>query len=360
MRILFLTKYPALGSSSRYRVYQFLPYYRQAGFDCTVASFHSEDYVRQLGSTRDWRPKARRPRYLLHRSARRLLCLLRAGQYDLVVVEQEVFPLFPGLFDRLIFGLAKAVVVEFDDATHIYHQHLLDSALLRQLLHSKVSGLMARSTGVIVGNRTLETYARKFNPNVLLAPTSIDTSRYETKRAATFSPAGLSRIGWIGTPLTASYLSGISGVLQDLVRRFDIRLHIIGAPAYRIEGVPVVAVPWNLDSEVEELVSCDLGVMPLTNDAYSRGKSGAKLLQYMGAGLPAVASPVGANREIVVHGRTGFLAQSASDWAQALETLISDPDLRKEMGRAARQRVERCYSLSGVAAGLAQFFESCA
>jgi hypothetical protein len=276
------------------------------------------------------------------------------------VVEQEVFPLFPGLLDTLVFGLAKAVVVEYDDATHVYHQRMLDSVVLRRLLQSKVSDLMARSTGVIVGNRTLEIYARKLNPNVLLAPTSIDTSRYVAKRATTFSPPGSGRIGWIGTPLTASYLSGISGVLQDLARRFDIRLHIIGAPAYRIEGVPVVAVPWNLDSEVEELLSCDLGVMPLTNDAYSRGKSGAKLLQYMGAGLPAVASPVGANRDIVLHGRTGFLAQSAGEWARALETLISDPGLRIEMGRAARQRVEHCYSLSGVAARLTEFFESCA
>jgi glycosyltransferase involved in cell wall biosynthesis len=356
VRILFLTKYPPLGSSSRYRVHQFLPYYARGGFDCSVMSFHTEAYVRQFAGTRDWRPKARRLRYLLHRYVRRLLCVLRAGHYDLVVVEQEVFPLLPSCFDFLIFRVAKAVVVEYDDATYVYHQQLLDSALLRCLLRRKVPALMARSRGVIVGNRYLATYAQQYNSNVLLAPTTIDTDRYRVKEAGRFSPSGSACIGWIGTPLTVCYLTEIAGLLRDLVRRYDVRVRVIGAPSYRIAGIPVIAVPWRLDTEVEELVSCDIGVMPLRDDAYSRGKCGAKLLQYMGVGIPAVASPVGANREIIEQGRTGFLARSNDEWAEALERLIVDADLRKEMSRAARERVEDHYALSTEAIRLTEFF----
>jgi glycosyltransferase involved in cell wall biosynthesis len=356
MKILFLTKYPPIGSSSRYRIHQFLPYYERAGLDCSVMSFHNEAYVRQFGGMRDWRPKARRVRYLLYHYLSRLLTVLQAGQYDLVVVEQEVFPLVPSPFDSLIFRIAKAVVVEYDDATHIYHQRLLDSALLRSLLHFKVSVLMARSTGVIAGNQYLAGYAQQHNPNVLLAPTAIDTDRYRMKKADSFSPPGSARICWIGTPLTVSYLDEIAGVLRDLVRHYDVRVCVIGAPRYRIEGVPVINVPWQLDTEVEELLSCDIGIMPLRDDAYSRGKCGAKLLQYMGVGIPAVASPVGANREIIDQGETGFLARTDSEWVEALERLITDANLRRGLGRAARERVEHDFALSITANRLIGFF----
>jgi len=356
MKILFLTKYPPLGSSSRYRVYQFLPYYEAAGLDCSVANFHTDTYVRQFIGMRDWRPKTRRLPYLAGRYLRRLLCLLQAGRYDLVVVEQEVFPFLPLSLDSLLFHVAKAVVVEYDDATHIYHQRLLDSAFLHSLLHSKVPTLMARSGGVIVGNQYLAAYAQQYNPYVLLAPTAIDTDRYRVKQAESFSPSGSACIGWIGTPLTVSYLSEIADALRILAERYDIALKVIGAPSFRIEGVPMVAIPWRLDTEVEELLSCDIGVMPLTNEAYSWGKCGAKLLQYMGVGIPAVASPVGANREIIQQGENGFLAQTPDEWVGRLEQLITDVSLRRKLGSAARESVERDYALSTIAARLIEFF----
>jgi len=356
MNILFLTKYSSLGSSSRYRVYQFLPYYEREGLGCFVANFHTDAYVRDFSGMREWRPKARRLRYMVARYLRRLLCLLRSRRYELVVVEGEVFPFLPFPFDSLLFPVARAVVVEYDDAAHIYYQELLDSPLLRSLLCTKIPTLMARSAGVIVGNRYLAAYARQHNPNVLLAPTAIDTGRYRGKKAESFSPSGSACIGWIGTPLTASYLAQISDVLQKLARRYDIRLKVIGAPSFRIQGVPVAAVPWRLETEVEELLSCDIGVMPLTDDAYSQGKSGAKLLQYMGVGIPAVASPVGANLEIIEQGRNGFLAKTPHEWAERLEQLIADVNLRRELGTAAREKVERDYALSTIAPRLIEFF----
>jgi len=191
---------------------------------------------------------------------------------------------------------------------------------------------------------------------VLLAPTAIDTHRYRTKRPDGFSPSGSACIGWIGTPLTVSYLNEIGGALQELVRHYDVRVRVIGAPRYRIEGVPLINVPWQLDTEVEELLLCDIGVMPLRDDAYSRGKCGAKLLQYMGVGIPAVASPVGANREIIHQGRTGFLARTEGEWAETLGQLIMDANLRRELGQAARERVECEYALPAVAARLIGFF----
>ena len=357
MKILFLTKYSPLGSSSRYRVYQFLSHYEAAGIECSVINLHTDAYVRRFGGVRDWRPKARRIPYLLLRYSRRLLDLLRAGAHDLVVVEQEVFPLCPPSMDSVVFRSAKPVVVEYDDATHVYHQQLLDSALLRRLLRRKVQTLMTRSDGVIAGNRHLADYARQYNSNVLVAPTAIDPRRYgDGKRPDTFSAPGSAHIGWIGTPLTASYLRGISGVLQTLAKDYDVLVKVIGDPLFKLEGVNVSASPWGLETEVEELQSCDIGVMPLTDDAYSRGKCGAKLLQYMAAGIPPVASAVGANREIIQQGENGFLAETPADWIDKLQQLILDVELRRKLGDAARATVEREYSVSAVAPKLVGFF----
>lgn len=360
MQILFLTKYPTSGSSSRYRVHQYLPLHERAGFDCSVVSFHTDAYVRQFGGVRDWRPKAMRLRYLADRYVRRVLCVLRSGRYDLVVVEREVFPFLPATVDSVLFRVAKSVVVEYDDATYVYHQKLLDSAFLRFILRYKVPALMARSAGVVVGNRYLEAYAAQRNRNVLLAPTAIDTDRYAVKDGSSFSPAGTACIGWIGTPLTAPYLRGVASALRSLTTRFDISLRVIGAPAFGIEGVPGTAVPWSLETEVKELLSCDVGIMPLTDDAYSRGKCGAKLLQYMGAGLPAVASPVGANEDIICHGNNGFLARTQEEWVVALARLIEDVELRRQMGAAGRRTVEQDYAVSRIAPRLQAFFQAIA
>lgn len=358
-RVLFLTKYTEQGSSSRYRVYQFLPSYTAAGLGLEIRPFHTSEYVRRLDADAGWLRKARQVGYLAGRAWQRLAALRQAGSFDLVVVEGEVFPLAPAWADRLLWAFNRRVVVEYDDALFVYHGEMLEPAWLRRLVAGKVASLMGRSRAVIAGNAYLAEYAAKHNPRVEIIPTAIDTERW-----AVASPGGPEggpvRLGWIGSPATARYLAGLGPALAELARKRPFVLRTIGAPALALPGVEVEALPWRLESEVADLQACHIGLMPLDDDAYSRGKCGLKLLQYMAIGIPAVASPVGVNAEIVRDGENGYLAGSDEEWVERLTSLIDDAALRRQMGLAGRETVERDYSLTVTAPRLLALFQEVA
>jgi len=185
-------------------------------------------------------------------------------------------------------------------------------------------------------------YASSMNENVLLLPTVVDTVRYTVlKKTVTDALT----VGWIGSPSTAPYLKGISKSLSILAESQDMRFVVIGGKAPFIKNVDVIELPWNEDTEVNEINNFDIGVMPLPDNPWERGKCGFKLIQYMACGLPVIASPVGVNSEIVEHGVNGFLAETQEEWEVALSTLLADSDLRQQMGKAGREKVEREYSL---------------
>lgn len=347
-RVLFLTRYTEEGSSSRYRVYQYLPFYSAAGFGLEVQPFHTTEYVQRFSGSRDWRLKAQQGAYYARRAWQRLGAIWRSPAFDLVVVEGEVFPFAPAWLDRLLWLRNRNVVVEYDDALHVYYGEMLDSAFLRRLLGGKVATLMRLSKAVIVGNTYLADYARKHSSRVEVVPTTVDTRRYRVREPHTIT-GGTVTLGWIGSPVTAPYLTSLGPALAALAQRRRVRLKVIGGSGFSLPGVQVLAVPWHLDTEVAELQSCDIGLMPLDDDAYARGKCGLKILQYFAVGIPAVASPVGVNAELIQDGLNGFLAGDREAWVARLTQLIDDPTLRQRMGQAGRQRVEQRYALEGTA-----------
>jgi len=335
-RILFLPRYDALAASCRHRVIQYLPYLQGHGFDCTVAPFFSNAYVSRLV-----RHGNKSPAELVRASARRLTALLTAHRYDLVVIHIELFPYLPPIAESLLSSSGIPFVLDFDDAFfHRYEQH--PRRLARWLLKDKICQIIKKARLNMAGSTYLAEYARACGGRTEVVPTVVDLARYPV--SAVQRNHSEIRIGWIGTPSTTQHLQSVIPELSEFNRAYGARVLAIGARQFDAGDVPIEWVEWQEGTEVEQLARADVGIMPLPDTLWARGKCGFKLIQSMACWKPVVASPVGANLEIVDPGRCGFLA-AAGQWREVLSRLAVNVELRERMGQEARRIVERRYAL---------------
>lgn len=349
MRVLLLSRYGRLGASSRLRSYQYLPYLESYGFDVTVAPLFGDDYVAGIYA-------GKVPRIEVLRSyINRFRWILRVSQFDLVWVEYEMLPWMPSWIELGLFPSDVPLVVDYDDAIfHRYDQHR--RSVVRLLLWKKIDAVMRRADLVLVGNDYLVERAKMAGARrVEQLATVVDVSRYAASYITSNRPV---IIGWIGTPNTARYLKLIAPVLQKMVASYDVRFVAVGANAEQLEGMPMEARPWSEASEVAEIQQFDIGIMPLPDEPFERGKCGYKLIQYMACGKPVVASPVGENARIVRDGVEGFLANTMVEWIRKLGMLCDDITLRQRLGAAGRLRVEAGYSLQVTAPRLVKLLRS--
>jgi glycosyltransferase involved in cell wall biosynthesis len=337
MKVLILTRYDTAGPSSRERFYRYLPALRTAGIEPVMAPLLDNVYVENLYAGRRTSP------WLLARFyARRLPVAALARRYDAVLLEKELWPMAPAWGEWLMAHSGAAYAVDYDDAVfHNYDMH--SRRVVRALLGHKIDAVMKHAAVVIAGNTYLADRARRAGARrVEILPTIIDTDTF------TYAPSPNNErftVGWVGTPLTAQFLPHIFPALQRLAARVPLRAVFVGAPPFEIQGVDVETPGWSETGEPEWIHRFDVGVMPLVDDPFDRGKCGFKLLKYMACGRAVVASPVGVNREIVNHGENGLLADTPDAWFQALDTLARDPGARARMGEAGRRMVEKSYSL---------------
>lgn len=351
MRVLFLTQYGEQGATSRTRVYQYLPHLRRAGVAYRVI-VASEDTLYRGALLRRQRSAWRHLPYLIAswlvtcvRSVEAVLC---APRYDVVFV-QRVLPPF-GLA-RILRRVNSRIVFDFDDAL-FEQEHEAESGLWDRLAgHRSARALpdMVRvARWVIVENEHNWSYVLNHAPHVAIITGPVDTEHYQPDHRGTAASSTCGTVvGWIGSPGTTKYLHGIRGAFCALGERYgDLSLMLIGASPFEVRGMPVIQRPWGLDTEVEDLRQFDIGIMPLPDTPWTRGKGGYKLLQYMAMGIPAVASPVGITREIVRDGINGFLATSEADWIEKLSLLIERPDLRMRFAVEGRRTVEARYSVA--------------
>lgn len=351
MRILALTKYGPLGASSRMRTYQYASRLRLAGASIDFSPLLDDGYVSALYSA------SINVGAVLKGYARRISVMLRAREYDVIWIEKEVLPWLPFSVERLLLGQGKRIVLDYDDALfHRYDQH--KSPMVRAMLGDKIDKVMQRADLVLAGNEYLAAHARRAGARrVEWLPTVIDIDRYgESARA--WNKDGPIVVGWIGSPSTANYLELVADPLSKLSEDGFIKCIAIGANAGQLSGTPFEAVAWKEDDEVGLLKSLDVGIMPLPDAPWERGKCGYKLIQYMACALPVVASPVGVNVDLVQPGGNGFLANNSVEWLHAVLTLARDPQLREAMGRAGRGAVESTYSLQVQAPRLYGFLDS--
>ena len=341
MRVLFVTQYGPLAASSRTRVFQYLPYLRDAGIEAEVRIVIPDEWSTRFGH----RGAAGRLLYYVVSFFRTLWvgvhCLWSVRSFDRVVIQKVLFPAPIALMLR---RMRRRVVFDFDDAmfTTDAPRGFL-GWVGRWRRQSGLPRMLASSAVAIVENDYNRAYAGRFADRVEIITGPIDTERYSPREREANENVVL---GWIGSPTTTPYLSDISRSLERVAEaRPGVILRLIGVLPLQPDRSKVEQFDWSLETEVDHLASFDIGLMPLPDDPWTRGKGGYKLLQYCAMGLPVVASPVGVNAEIVEHGVTGFLADSEETWTEQLLKLVDDPDLRTRMGRAGRQRMLERYSL---------------
>jgi glycosyltransferase involved in cell wall biosynthesis len=335
LNILILPRYSRLGASSRLRFFQYLQCLDKENITYTLSSFIDDKALKKFYE---------RGHYnfidIIKFYWRRIHATLKKGEFDLIWIEKEVFPWLPIFFEKkMLSGLPY--VLDYDDAIfHNYDQH--HSFLVRYFLGQRIDKIMKDASLVIVGNTYLEKRAIDSGAKkVKIIPTVIDLKKYPTQ-IRTIKNDGIPRIAWIGSPSTIKYIKHINRPLALLSKKIDFKLRIINNISICIDDVDVEFIPWTEETEVFSLYSCDIGIMPLFDSAWERGKCGYKLIQYMACGLPVVASPVGVNAEIV-RKENGYLAATENDWIEALGKLLSNPNLRKKMGEAGRKQVEEEY-----------------
>ena len=269
---------------------------------------------------------------------KRVWDLARIGRPDVVVIEGQLFPYCPPWVERILVLLGKTLVLEFDDAIYLTRFHW-----------RKMPVLLKMSAATIVGNATLSEYARQNSSAVTVIPTVVDTERFipqaRIRGSATEGLDGHITIVWVGLAYNFSYLKILTPALRLVQNEMRARVRVISSRPPVLAGVEVEFRPWDLHDEVRDLQECQIGVMPLPDSEWARGKCGLKLLQYMAVGIPAVASSVGVNQEIIKSGENGFLASTLDEWCTHLLSLCRDVELRHRMGGAARKTVEEHYSL---------------
>jgi glycosyltransferase involved in cell wall biosynthesis len=334
MRILMLTRYAAMAPSSRYRFLQFVPLLeRHGGHSVEVRPMLSDEYLQAL-----YHEGRRKARHLFAGYWNRGVQLRGLCDCDLVICEQEFLPYFPAFVETLIARRCPRLIVDYDDAAYYKYSDLPG-------LKKRIPALMAAAEAVVVGNRHLEEFARRHNRNVRVIPTVVDTTRYRLKQDYT-ARAGI-KLVWIGTPVTAQLLRPIAPVLNKLRQNYPaLQLRLIGSGDRLRDVLPFAdIVEWSEAKETILLSDCDIGLMPLSDNDFTRGKCGLKLIQYMATGLPVVGSPVGANCEIITDGGDGFLAGQPKEWGAALERLITSENLRRDFGRNGAAKIRQRYSL---------------
>lgn len=356
MNILALTRYARQGASSRLRTFQFLPFLETGGLSFDVQPLFDADYLETLYGQGE-RPGG--PVFKAYFRRLRVLCSLR--RYDLLWIEKELFPYLPAWAEKAVKALGVPYVVDYDDA--IFHRYdLSNRAFVRHLLGRKIDAVMQGASTVLAGSPYLAERARTAGAQrVELLPTVVDLNRYPRPDGLAGRPEdSILTIGWIGSPMTVKYLDGIAGALRNLQKRHRVRVLLIGAGDSALDGVAAEVRPWSEQTEIGDLQEIDIGVMPLLDTPWERGKCGYKLIQYMACGTPVVASPIGVNTDIVTPGLNGYLATTEAEWVKALEALLLDRGRRHEMGRAGRQLVEERYSVQAVVPRLSQLLLSAA
>lgn len=345
MRILFLTLYPKSVASPRYRVHQFLPYLREAGHECEVACpFTEETYAYYKDPARGGRPFW----YHLHELKNRLRQILQAAEYDVVLVQKALMSAYVLGLERILHRKARRLIYDIDDAVHLAPPHPLGRPWRLIEDRAQIRKIATRAACCLVGNAWLKSQLESSDAKTRLFPTVVDTERFRPPKIA----QDAFRIGWMGGPSTSSSLLTI----REALCKTEAEVVLIGANPGLDYGCGAAILPWKLETEVADLQGFSIGIMPLEDIEWNKGKCALKAIQYMACGLPCVASPVGAIQDIIINGENGILAKTESEWRDAF-ALLRDPKVRSRMGAAGRETVLKKYSLEVAAPKLLSILE---
>ena len=342
--ILFISPYPFdTAPSQRFRFEQYFSFLKEQEI-----SYHQVSFLDQ----KTWDILYKKGHFfqkvwgIVKGFARRKGLLFSIPKYDFIFIHREVAPIGPPIFEWIIAKvLRKKIIYDFDDAIWLPNTSETNKIVAGLKWHQKVNSICKWSYKVSCGNEYLANYAKKFNSNVVLLPTTIDTLNGHNKTKV-YCKGKKIIIGWTGTHSTIPYLNTILPILSELEQQYDFEFRIISnkKPSFNLKSLHYVE--WNKSTEINDLLHFDLGLMPLQDDQWAQGKCGFKALQYMALGIPAVVSPVGVNTTIVEHQKNGFICTTLEDWKITLSSVLENQVNLSDLGKKAQEKVEKYYSVN--------------
>lgn len=342
-KILFIASHRKDRSpGQRYRFEQYFSFLQENGFDCELAYFLTESDDKVFYS-----PGNIIKKFLItiRSASKRMADVRRAGQFDIVFIQREAFMMGSTFFEKQFSRSTAKIVFDFDDSIW-----LLDTSNANKMWQwmksaKKTSKIIALSDIVFAGNRYLAEYASRFNENVKIIPTTIDTKSFH--RIEEYKNSDIICIGWSGSHTTIKHFEAAIPVLKKLKYKYGARIcfKVMGDPQFENKDLCIKGIPWSSATEVHILSTFDIGIMPLPDDQWVKGKCGLKGLSYMALEVPTVMSAIGVNPEIINDGVNGFLAASEEEWVDKISSLVESFDLRKKLGANGRETVVNRYSV---------------
>ncbi|NTU69796.1 glycosyltransferase family 4 protein [bacterium] len=327
-----------------------MSYLKGAGVDYTVSALFDDSYIKQLQINKyDYFA-------IIKSYYRRIRCMMSAFRYDALWVEKDLLPWLPHYFEKIFIKKDVPYVVDYDDA--VYHNYdMSGSAIVRAVLGKKYSNIMRRASLVVVGNEYIADYARQSGASrIELIPSVVNVDRYIWKQKNN-DEARIPVVGWVGQRSSVSSLIKYRSVFEKLIYEKRCKVVAVGIDA-KCLNIPIESKPWSEELEADIIADFDIGIMPLSDEPFERGKCGYKLIQYMAAGLPVIASPVGVNVKIVENDVNGFLSKTHEEWESSLRALISDKVLRYRLGSNGRSKVEKYYDVKVMGPKIVEIIKS--
>ncbi len=343
-KILFIAAHrPGRSPSQRFRFEQYMPFLKENGFDYDFSYLLSEKDDKTF-----YQPGNISNKILFFAKSiyKRLNDVIKANQYDIIFVQREAFMTGSTFFEKRFSKSKAKLIFDFDDA--IWHLDISEAnKKFEWLKHpGKTAEIISVADLIIAGNQYLAEYAKHHNDRVVIIPTTIDTDEYKpiTQNSTNQSVC----IGWSGSITTIKHFEMAIPFLKMLKNKYGNRIHIkvIGDGSYINNELNIKGIGWNKADELKELREIDIGIMPLPDDEWAKGKCGLKGLQYMALGIATLMSPVGVNAEIIQDGANGYLASSNDEWFEKISILIENEVQRKKIAEAGRTTVEEHYSVN--------------
>lgn len=340
-KILFISPYPVdKAPSQRLKYEQYYSFFEKEGFEITTSSFVDEKFWKIIYNEGNFFLKGF---YTLMGYTRRVFDLFRLRKYDVVYIHLWVTPLGIPFLEWLFVLFSKKIVYDIDDL--IFLGHSSDANKRSKFLKGKAKAiyLMKKSDHVITCTPMLDEFVKKYNPDTTDISSTINTDTYIAKKEYDLKERVI--LGWSGSHSTSRFLHLLDNVFLELQREIDFELMVIGDPDFKLEQIPLKAIPWKAETEVQDLGKIDIGLYPLPDEPWVYGKSGLKALQYMALGIPTIATAVGANYRVISDKKNGFLVKSDEEWKEKIISLVKDKSLREQIGKKGRENVEKNFSL---------------
>lgn len=358
MRILFVPYGTDQAPATRYRVTQYLPHLERRGIDYFVFSAISKLSTSLMIKSPDFAPPVRFLYYVyvsMERLFRFLVILFISRGFNIIFLQRTTFPL---RLEMLLSAANNNIIFDIDDAIYLPDREGNDfvTRIKKYIKKSEVINILKISRIVIVENEYIKKFVSQYCKKILKLPGPIDTEWFFIRNKRNLDKVV---IGWIGSPATTFYLHMLDNVFRDIKRKYDfVKFRFIGLGKYKNPPVEFERIDWSSETEVANLQSFDIGIMPMPDNEWTRGKLGCKMLQYMAVGIPAVVSYTPTNAEIINDGKNGFFVTKENEWINVLSMLVEDAPLRSKIGEKGRSAIQELCSLRKSAIHLVKIFES--